>query len=89
MANANDEIVNDVIRSVEAYSQLCMALIGLIHSRDALNVDCPVISQVIPEINGSDSSQIALRVSYYPNRGSRMERCIRVTREELLQCLLV
>lgn len=89
MANANDEIVDDAIRTVESYNQLCMALMGLIHSRDALNVDCPVISQVIPEIYGSDSSQSALRVSYYPNRGSRMERCTRVTRKELLQCLLV
>ena len=75
--------VDDVIDTVARYNEACVTLQKVIYERDAASVDCPVISQVIPEVNDYDPSRNTLSVGYFPHKASRTERYIRVTREEL------
>ena len=58
-------------------------VLKVIYERDAASVDCPVISQVMPNVNDYDPSQNTLTIGYYPHRGSRTERFITVRRDEL------
>lgn len=81
-------IVDRAIATVDQYNQICAALQTVIHSKDSASVDCPVISQVFPEINDGDPSQNTLCFGYYPYKGSRTERYIRLTREELETALV-
>lgn len=81
-------IVDRAIATVDQYNKICAALQKVIHSTAATSVDCPVISQVFPEINEGDPSQNTLCFGYYPYRGSRTERYIHLTREELEKALV-
>ena len=87
MAERTD-IVDRAIATVDNYNQICASLQKVIQSTAATSVDCPVISQVFPEINEGDPSQNTLCFVYYPYRGSRTERCIHLTREELEKALV-
>ena len=81
-------IVDRAIATVDKYNQICAALQNVIQSTAATSVDCPVISQVFPEINEGDPSQNTLCFGYYPYKDSRTERYIRLTREELETALV-
>lgn len=75
--------VDDVIDTVVRYNEVCITLQKVIYVRDAASVDCPVVSQVIPNVNDYDPSQNTLTIGYFPHRGSRTERFITVRRAEL------
>lgn len=80
---AKNTPADDAIATVERYNQVCMLLQKVIYDHDSMSVDCPVISQIIPEVDDYDPTRNTLSVGYFPHRGSRTERYIRVTREEL------
>lgn len=75
--------VDDVLDVAARYNEMCVTLQKVIYDRDAMSVDCPAISQVIPNVNPYDPSQNTLTLCYFPHRGSRTERFVTIHRDEL------